>query len=311
MVGERTWKAVTGFGIHIKSTPTHLILQRGEAIETIPLDRISHLLIIGAHMLQSVVVTHLLNAGSAVTFFDADSRPVGSIRPYGNRQDERMRALQEHVAPQRYALEIAKASTKARLYAIERTMEETGEDLFLKGEYEVLTTTLEELDLVVTLAEIRRLHRLARDMYYEIMARSIPRELGFSRRTKPPFRDPVNSLLSLGYAILEGVCLTAVIGADLDPDLGILHRGRWGLVRDLIEPVKPKFVDIPVFSLARSGIDPGDYETSYERCYLSDSLSERLSSILSDTISRDEIDRHVTNLLEALIHRSHYTVPYW
>lgn len=311
MVEERTWKAVAGFGYHLKSTPTHLTLQRGAAMETIPLDRISHLLIIGAHVLQSVVITHCLRAGAAVTFFDADFQPVGSVRPYGYRRDERIRSIQEHAAPHRYALEIATSSTKARLSAIEQTIEETENPLFLRGEYDVLTTALEELEYLVTLDEIRRVHRLTTDMYYEIMARSIPAGYGFTRRTTQPHSDPINALLSLGYAILQGVCTTAVIGAELDPDGGMLHRGSWGLVRDLVEPLKPKMVDMPVFAMARSGIDSSEYETGTGRCYLSDALADRLTSTLEGTVVREEIDHHVRLLCDALTHQRDYTVPYW
>lgn len=311
MVEERTWKAVAGFGIHLKSTPTHLTLHRGAAMETIPLDRISHLLIIGAHVLQSVVITHLLRAGAAVTFFDADFQPVGSVRPYGYRRDDRMRSIQEHAAPHRYALELATSSTKARLYAIEQTVRETEHDLFLRGEYDVLVTAMEELDYLVTLDEIRRVHRLTTDMYYEVMARSIPAGYGFIRRTPQPHADPINALLSLGYAILQGVCTTAVIGAELDPDAGMLHKGRWGLVRDLVEPLKPKMVDMPVFAIARAGIDSCEYETGTGRCYLSDSLADRLTSSLGRTIVCEEIDQHVRLLCDALTHQRDYTVPYW
>ncbi len=82
--------------------------------------------------------------------------------------------------------------------------------LFYEGELEFLQKSREELAFLIKLDEIRRLHRLVSDMYYEIISRSLPPDLGFRRRGTRPHTDPVNAMLSFGYAMLFGTCIAAV-----------------------------------------------------------------------------------------------------
>ena len=53
--------------------------------------------------------------------------------------------------------------------------------------------------------------------------------------------DPINALFNLGYAILEGICLRAINGANLDPHIGFVHRmkvTRSPLLNDFQEPYR-------------------------------------------------------------------------
>src|SRR4030043_90305 len=95
--------------------------------------------------------------------------------------------------------------------------------LFYEGEQQFLHTSEQELQYLIKLDEIRRLHRLTSDMYYEIMARNISSDFGFRRRTIRPQADPINAMLSFGYAMLYGNCCVSVIGARLNPDVGLMH----------------------------------------------------------------------------------------
>ena len=119
---------------------------------------------------------------------------------------------------------------------------------------------------LVRLQELRRVHRMIGDMYYEIMSRTIPPDLGFRRRTERPHRDPVNALLSLSYGLLSAVVLNACIGARLDPTLGLLSTGDQALVRDLADCFRTEMVDRTVFALAREGIDPVAFDRTADRC---------------------------------------------
>ncbi len=62
--------------------------------------------------------------------------------------------------------------------------------------------------------------------------------LGFNQRNRRPPKDPVNTLLSLGYTLLQGLCEQAVYTVGFDPHLGILHEisyGRQSLACDFAE----------------------------------------------------------------------------
>lgn len=101
-------------------------------------------------------------------------------------------------------------------------------------------------------------------LYYEALSRIIPREFGFTGREKRPPRDPVNSLLSYGYIILNSVVSVAVAKSGLEPFAGFLHVDRSGkpsLVLDLSEEFRQPIVDVVVVSLfTRGWVTLDDFE---------------------------------------------------
>ncbi len=310
MVTEFPWIAVSGFGAHIKATATTLIIQNRGTIEEYPLDSVKNLLIIGGHTLNSAVVLNLLRHDACITFFDADGTPAGSIRPTGNRGLYGLGELQKTIPRQRFATAIAQAALQARLFFMEREEEERNIRLFYEGELELFQKSRQELPFLIRLEEIRRLHRLVSDMYYEVIARSLPPELGFRRRSKRPHTDPVNAMLSYGYALLFGAGMPAAIGAGLDPDQGMLHEGKNSLVYDVIDPLRTGMVDRAIFRIAREGLDDRDYDLTPGRCILSEDLIHAVNGQLRASVSGDVINRQALGLADAIRDGSALTVLY-
>ncbi len=302
------WKTVAGFGAHIKATRTTLIIQRDGGREEIPLDSIDHLLLMGGHFLHTSVVNAFLRSGKAISFFEADGQPLGTLRRYGDHPDDVFRNAQDQAPSYSYALKLARAATINRLSVIEALEEGMPEPLLYEGEIDIIRQHLGEFENLVRVDELRRVYRLVSDMYYEILARTVPPTTGFRRRTTRPHTDVINSILSIGYGMLFGNACVAVIGGNCDPDRGFLHVGRAGLVHDLIEPFKPVMIDLPALEQVRQGLDPGEYECSPERCILSDELLARLVRVFHDTIRQDILDEQVLALRESLLGTSDFFV---
>jgi len=309
-VTEYPWIAVSGYGAHIKSTPDTLIIQKKNTVEEYPITTVKNLLVVGGHTLHSAAVLNLIRHGAYISFFEADGTPSGTIRPPGDRDLAAMYELQKAVPRQRYATALARTALQARLFVMEKEEEQKNIRLFYEGELEFLSKSREELAFLIKIDEIRRLHRLVSDMYYEIMSRNLPPELGFRRRGTRPHMDPVNAMLSFGYAMLFGNCMVACIGARLDPDGGLLHEGKNSLVHDLIDPLKPGMVDTAVFLIAQKTLREEDYELTPGRCILSDDLVRELTRQLHTTINADSINRQVLRLAEAIRAGSEFTVQY-
>jgi len=310
MTSEHSWHVVAGFGAHIKSTGTTLsILYKGEQKEY-PLPSVQHLLLVGGHNIHTSAVTRLLRQGSSISFFDADGTPVGMLNPFGSDVGAEIREAQRARMPHAFAKEIVQITMKSRLLAIERTSDQLGENLFYEGEQEILHNLLSDLEYLITMDELRRVHKLAGDMYYEIMARSLSPELGFRRRTTRPHQDPVNAMLSLGYAMLFGNTTVPVIGAHLDPDYGFLQEGEGSLVTDLIDPLKTSMVDAAVFSIARAGLINNRYEVSTKRCHLDEEVIGALIAALRASINQDIIDANVVSLSQAVMGEEPFFLAY-
>ncbi|MCK9307706.1 MAG: CRISPR-associated endonuclease Cas1 [Methanoculleus sp.] len=311
MTATEPWLPVFGYGGHIKATTQELVIAHGSATRRYPLQEVKHLLVVGGHTLHTSAVTNLLKAGAAITFFDIDGTPVGYLYPYSYRPDEAVRLAQERAAPHRFAQPLATAGLQSRLLLLEELYDRAGQDIFYAGELDFLHQAREELAVAVTMEELRRLSRLTTDMYYEILSRTLPPGLGFRRRTSRPYLDPVNAMFSLGYAMLYGNCCVSMIGAHLDPDLGMLHEGAGSFVHDLIEPQKATMVDRAVLRFARDEVSDGDYECGEKRCYLDGNLSARLVAALRDSIDQSRIDAQVRILRDALLTNAEFHVLYW
>jgi CRISPR-associated endonuclease Cas1 len=218
--------------------------------------------------------------------------------------------LQREIPRQRNAIAIAQASMKSRIFSIEKTEEHYNVRLLYEGELEILRKSHDEVAYLIKLDEIRRLHRLSSDMYYEIMARNLPAECGFRRRTLRPQIDPVNAMLSFGYAMLFGTCYVATIGAGLDPDIGFMHEGNGSLVNDLIDPLKVSMVDPIVFQVAKESLKPSDFEISHDRCLLSDDLMKTIIRSFYTSINKGKINEQVLNMKTALQNMEEFRAQY-
>ncbi|MHA1729575.1 MAG: CRISPR-associated endonuclease Cas1 [Promethearchaeota archaeon] len=88
------------------------------------------------------------------------------------------------------------------------------------------------------------------------------------KRTRRPPRDPINSLLSLGYTVLQGYVTTAIAAAGLELYGGYLHSDRSGkpsLALDLLEEFRQPVVDRLVAKLIFKEIfKPEDFESSFQ-----------------------------------------------
>jgi len=304
------WLSVSGFGSHIKSTQTKLIIQNKNGVEEYSLESIKNLLIVGGHTISSATITQLIKKGAIISFFERDGYPIGIISPFGYHNDPKVYHAQYTGSRYRYATAIAQGALKSRLVAINRLQENQNLSLFYEGELDFLQKSFEEMAYLIKLDEIRRLHRMTSDMYYEIMSRSIKPDLGFRRRTFRPQTDPINAMLSFGYAMLFGNCCVSLVGARLDPDIGLLHEGNGSLVNDIAEAMKSEMIDDAVFRIVRESLTSADFELTHDRCLLSDEFARNLINIFHNTINNNKIDEQVSNLSNAIRNNGEFKALY-
>jgi CRISPR-associated endonuclease Cas1 len=304
------WLTVYGFGAHIKSTQKKLIILNKGVQAEYPLDEVRHLLIVGGHSLNSTTISHLIRNGTYISFFEPDGTPVGMIRPFGDTYPEEQINLQQNIPRHRYVTMIAQGALRSRLLALHQLEESQERTLFYQGESQFLHNSLDELEYLIKLDEIHRLSRLSADMYYEILSRDLPEKWGYRRRSTPPHCDVVNAMLSFGYAMLIGNGCVSIIGAHLDPDIGVLREGRSALAYDLMEPFKAEMIDAVVCRFAQVDLGTDDFEMTPTRCMLSDALVKRLIALFQKTLDREKIDKQVDNFSKSLRKVEEFKVMY-
>ena len=88
----------------------------------------------------------------------------------------------------------------------------------------------------------------------------------FQARNRRPPTDPVNSMLSLAYAMLARHLTVALAAVGLDPYRGLFHAPRYGrpaLALDAMEPFRPIIADSVVLTAVNTGeVSAGDFVTS-------------------------------------------------
>jgi CRISPR-associated protein Cas1 len=96
----------------------------------------------------------------------------------------------------------------------------------------------------------------------------------FKSRNRRPPRDPVNALLSFGYALLLKDCFSALCTVGFDPYCGFFHAGRHGkpsLALDLMEEFRAIIADSVVLTLINNGsLTPQDFLVWREACQLTE-----------------------------------------
>ncbi|WP_419948224.1 CRISPR-associated endonuclease Cas1 [Candidatus Palauibacter sp.] len=94
----------------------------------------------------------------------------------------------------------------------------------------------------------------------------------FETRNRRPPRDPVNAMLSLGYAVLTRAMTHTLSSTGLDPYMGLYHRlrhGRPALALDLMEPFRAIIADSTVIQVVNNGeIKPSDFVMNGTACSL-------------------------------------------
>lgn len=140
-----------------------------------------------------------------------------------------------------------------------------------------LSATLDAVERTEDMGALLGLEGRAAAVYFShfgdmLRPRDIDAAWNFTQRNRRPPRDPVNALLSFGYALLAKECAVSLLSEGLDPWWGLFHRPRHGrpaLALDLMEEFRPLVADSAVITAINTGmVTRGDFEISASGCAL-------------------------------------------
>ncbi|MBI4803158.1 MAG: CRISPR-associated endonuclease Cas1 [Elusimicrobia bacterium] len=270
-------------GAHIHKKGEEIIVEaNGEKIMDVPLKDVSHAVLVG-HVQISTETLHLfMQSGRTVAFLSAGGRLLGMAGPPLKKniglRAEQFRKFDNSGIRLLLSREIVSAKIENQRTIIRRNSKATS-DGFL-SELKELAVSASGAENLETLLGLEG--RAAR-VYFEILPNLVSEnrkedeateptfaclpgaeswktaDNNFFRmigRTKRPPKDPVNAMLSFGYALLARDFISALFGAGLDPYFGFYHAmeaGRPALALDLMEPFRPIIVDSTVLRLINTG----------------------------------------------------------
>ena len=164
-----------------------------------------------------------------------------------------LRVAQHELArDEQRSLELARAFVLGKVKN-QRTMVRRSRGEAAKGVLQAMSLLLHRIEQARDAGELLGLEGAAAQRYFEAFGEMLSVGSGFEvtgRNRRPP-TDPINALLSFGYAMLTREALAAAIAAGFEPGLGVYHRARPGrpsLALDLMEEFRPLIVDSTVLT---------------------------------------------------------------
>ena len=259
----------------------------------VPLHKVTEVIVFGNVTLSTPLLTALLKTGTSVTYLTRWGKYVGTLGNGLSNNGQVRRGQHALAAHLESAFAIARACVEAKLSNQRVLVLRSGryrESAALRETAEKLRETLGAIrsipqpeGLVADIAHRQRDSafgalfgyegRAGRD-YFSTFGEMLNDDWNFSGRNRRPPRDPVNALLSFGYALLTGQCIGACYAAGLDPFTAFLHApvyARPALALDLMEEFRPVIVDSVVLRVINTGqLTPTDFEERLGGVYMSD-----------------------------------------
>lgn len=218
---------------------------------------VEHLSVFGTGQVTTQALTALAAEGVSVHFHTTSGRLLASVTPTGSPNLLLRRAQYRCADDSARSLAIARSVVVAKISNQRVLARRNAADVDVA--LLALQTASERAAHAPDTASLMGFEGDAARRWFDILGRIIgddaegPLMTGRSRR--PP-ADPVNAVLSFGYALLVTECVSALRRVGLDPDLGFLHAavsGRPALALDLMEPFRPLVVDSLALRAFRNG----------------------------------------------------------
>ena len=270
-------------GARLRKSGERLVVETKEETVEVPLIDVSQVDLFGPVSVTTPALHALMNAEIPVSWFSTGGWFLGHTVGTGNgnvavRQAQYQAAFDE---PRRlaFARDLVAAKVRNARTMLRRNWRVSGD---AEAKNEVLVRLQRIVQRVPRAKDDRQLLGIegeAAAVYFACFENMLTEggkedvpAFAFAKRNRRPPTDPVNSMLSLAYALLTRVFTTAISATGLDPYMGLYHRPRHGrpaLALDLMEPFRPIVADSCVIQAINNGeVKPGDFVFNGPACSL-------------------------------------------
>jgi CRISP-associated protein Cas1 len=228
--------------------------------EKVPAQTVNQLVLMGNPQVTGDAFVYALELGMSVHYLSKFGKYLGSALPRDSRNGQLRLAQYEVYHDPVRRLELVKAIVTAKIHNQYNVLYRHHQKDNPLKERKSLVNTQETID------QVRGIEGLAAREYFACWQSMVGNEWTFNGRNRRPPTDPVNSLMSFAYALLQGQVMAAVHIAGLDPYIGYLHEvhhGQPAMVLDLMEEFRALIADNLVLSLLnKRKIQPQDFTES-------------------------------------------------
>ncbi len=235
----------------------------------------------------------LLERNISIFYVDGRGRQIGHL--CGDNSWQRSQFQYECFANENMQLDLAKQIVKQKMDSqckLLRAYAKSSKKMELAHIADTIKKYERKLADVKKIDELRGWEGIASRSYFDAYPLLICADLWqWEGRNRRPPQDPVNALLSYGYAFLEREVRLAIIGARLDARIGFLHtnNGRKdSLVFDLMEPFRQSVIDrlvLKSINLGQFKVDEFSYDEELG-CRLSEKARRNFIAIYENYMEK-------------------------
>lgn len=233
----------------------------------LPLHKIERICIFGNVQVSTQLMTQLMSSRTGLSFFSQNGRFRGSVGgPMPANAAKRISQVQAW-QDREFRLQIARQLIHSKIENMKivlKRYEHNHPGADFQEAYRSLESGSSRLEHAREANQLMGIEGYCARIYFQQFPRLIRSEMPFPGRKKHPSLDPVNAMLSFGYALLGNEIAGLLEGAGLDPYLGMLHEVRYGrksLALDLLEEFRQAIIDPLVIRMVNLRIMlPADFE---------------------------------------------------
>ncbi len=261
--------------------------------------KVERVVVFGNVQLTSQAISFLLDRGIDTAFISVKGKLKGRLAPLESK-NVALRVRQfERIRETDFALSVARAIVVGKIYncseVLARHQRNHTEENFT-NEIDQLTIIGKKAITEGATERLRGMEGQAAAIYFNGFSRMLRRNFDFSKRTRRPPTDPVNSLLSFGYTLLYNEAIGALVSIGLDAYIGFYHTphfGRCSLALDLMEEFRPIIVDRLALNLVNKDIfKPTDFIRADDGgVYCNDEGRKRFLREYEQTVCNEFISR--------------------
>jgi CRISPR-associated protein Cas1 len=227
----------------------------------VPLIKVDGVVTFGRATVSPMVVNELLERHIPLSFLTASGKYLGRLEPEVTKNIFVRKAQWSAIGDSPQAIHLVQGFVRGKLKNYRNLLQRRKREhslTELEQKIEIIKECLTSLQTASNIDSIRGLEGAGSAAYFACFNQLIKNsDFEFETRRRRPPTDPVNSLLSLGYALLRHDVQSAVNIVGFDPYLGYLHvehYGRPSLALDLMEEFRPIVVDSVVLTAINKGI---------------------------------------------------------
>jgi len=243
-----------------------VVKKEGEILLEVPAAKIDQIFVFGNCTITTPAMTYCLKEDIPIVLLSSRGSYYGVIdSPLGDNVSLHRQQFTRAADPE-FCLATAKVIIAAKLHNSRLLLQRHQR----RKQIPAVATAIERLSEIsvrlpkaTTVEEVNGYEGAGAAQYFAALGQLVDPAFQFSRRTRRPPTDPVNSLLSLGYTLLFYNLYALIVARGLHPYVGHLHllRDRHpALASDLIEEFRAPIVDSLVLYLVNSKIfAPADF----------------------------------------------------